>query len=168
MGRDFDAKILSPDNPKTPFLTVNWPGRLQKLESVAFRNMVHDTQELWIDGGHNDSAGMMLARQAEQWRTDDNKSLHLIIAMVNRKDPAEFLTPLLPYVDSVTVTSIPDEVNSYTVDELYVLVKPMGFKKLAKAVTFEEAVTGISSDPDNDNARILATGSLYFVGTILA
>ena len=168
MGRDFDAKILSPDNSKNPLLTVFWPGRLQKLESVSFQNIIGDNQELWVDGGHNDSAGMMLARQAEQWRTDDNRSLHLIIAMVNRKNPADFLTPLLPYVDSVTVTSIPDEVSSYTVDELYALVKPMGFKKLTKAFTFEEAVEGISSDPDNDNARILATGSLYFVGTILA
>ena len=168
MGRDFDVKILSPDNPKTPLLTVFWPGRLQKLESVSFQNMIGDNQELWVDGGHNDSAGMVLACQAGQWCADDNKSLHLIIAMVNRKNPADFLTPLLPYVDSVTVTSIPDEVNSYTVDELYALVKPMGFKKLTKAFTFEEAVEGISSDPDNDNARILATGSLYFVGTILA
>jgi len=130
MGRDFDAKILSPNNPQTPLLTVNWSGRLQKLESVPFRNMVRDGQELWIDGGHNASAGMMLARQAEQWRIDDNKSLHLIIAMVNRKNPTEFLTPLLPYADSVTVTSIPDA--------------------------------------HNDNTRILATGSLYFVGNILS
>jgi len=168
MGRDFDAKILSPNNPQTPLLTVNWSGRLQKLESVPFRNMVRDGQELWIDGGHNDSAGMMLARQAEQWRIDDNKSLHLIIAMVNRKNPTEFLTPLLPYADSVTVTSIPDEASSYTVDEIYDFVQPLVFKKLTKAVTFEEAVARISSDSHNDNARILATGSLYFVGNILS
>ena len=168
MGHDFDAKILSPNNLKNPLLTVFWPGRLQKLESVSFQNMIGDNQELWIDGGHNDSAGMMLARLAEQWRTDDSKSLHLIIAMVNRKNPADFLTPLLPYVDSVTVTSIPDEVNSYTVDELYDLVIPMGFKKLTKATTFEEAVAKISSDSDNDKARILATGSLYFVGNLLS
>ncbi len=168
MGRDFDAKILSPNNPQTPLLTVNWSGRLQKLESVPFRNMVRDGQELWIDGGHNASAGMMLARQAEQWRIDDNKSLHLIIAMVNRKNPTEFLTPLLPYADSVTVTSIPDEASSYTVDEIYDFVQPLGFKKLTKAVTFEEAVARISSDPHNDNTRILATGSLYFVGNILS
>ena len=167
MVQDFDAKTLSPDNPENPLCTVHWPGRLQKISDDAYQNiglaMVHDTQELWLDGGHNDSAGIMLAEQAKQWQEQDNKPLHLIIAMVNRKNPAEFLTPLVPYVDSITVTSIPDEASSYNTDELFDLVTPLGFKNVNKAQTAQKALAEIKGP----NARILMTGSLYFVGALL-
>ncbi len=172
MKTDFDAKILSPDNPDNPPVNplrkIHWPGRLQKIESgnesLALRNLLHDTQELWCDGGHNDSAGIMLAHQAKIWQEQDQKPLHLIVAMVDRKHPKEFLEPLLPYTASITVTSIPDEASSYSVDELYDLVEPLGFKELRKSVTTAKALTNI----EDRNTRILITGSLYFIGTILA
>ena len=163
MGDDFDAEILSTDNANNPLLTIHWPARLQHIQEGPLRNLVQDTQALWLDGGHNDSAGVMLAEQAKIWRGVDNRPLHLIIAMVNRKTPSDFLAPLLPYVETITITSIPDEASSFSTNELYDLVKPLGFKNINKAETFEQAVQNI---PDK-NARILATGSLYFIGTIL-
>ena len=35
--------------------------------------------------------------------------LHLIIAMVNRKDPKAFLKPLAPYVKSITIMEIEND-----------------------------------------------------------
>ena len=163
LKQDFDAKILSPNEPNNPLKTIHWPGRLQKIESGSLRNLVRDTQELWLDGGHNDSAGVMLAQQAQKWFKEDDRPLHLIVAMVNRKDPSEFLEPLLPYANSITVTKIPDADNSYSTDELYKLIKPLGFNQLTKAETIDEALNQIK-DP---NVRILITGSLYFIGTVL-
>lgn len=167
MEQDFDASILSPDNSKNhhvnPLRIIHWPGRLQQIGDGPLRNMMQPAQELWLDGGHNDSAGVFLAKQAKIWQTQHDRPLHLIIAMMNRKDPKAFLTPLIPYVAGITVTSIPNEDASYSTDELYELVKPLGFKNLNKANTAEEALGQIS----NPNARILITGSLYFIGTLL-
>jgi dihydrofolate synthase/folylpolyglutamate synthase len=161
----FDAKILSPEHPKNPLLAVEWAGRLQKVTFDALlTHLSHRTQEIWLDGGHNDSAGEMLARQAKAWRQEDERPLHLIIAMVNRKNPAEFLTPLVPYVDSITTTHIPDEMSSYSSFALFEKIQPLGFKEIHQAETVPEALSKIS-DPD---ARILITGSLYFVGHILS
>ncbi len=170
MGHHFGAKNLPTDRSNSsavdPLKTIHWPGRLQKINDGAFplRKLMDDTQELWLDGGHNDSAGMMLAEQAKIWQAQDDKPLHLIVAMVNRKNPADFLKPLIPYVASITVTSIPNESNSHSVNDLYNLVDPLGFKDLRQSVTVQQAITNIN----DKEARILITGSLYFIGTVLA
>lgn len=173
MGDDFDAKILSPDNPSNPLLTVHWPGRLQKVDFDPLSGLLtHKTQELWLDGGHNESAGASLARQAQAWHKQDQgqngaenkRSLHLIVAMVDRKNPTEFLSPLVKYTESITVTHIPDEPNSYSSLALFEKIKPLGFKQIHQAKNIEEALTKIT-DP---HARVLATGSLYFIGHLLS
>lgn len=160
---EFDASILSPKNSKNPLLTTRWPGRLQQLKTEPICTSLTQGQELWIDGGHNDSAGAFLAQQAKQWRQQDNKPLHLIVAMVERKNPKEFLSPLLPYVESLTVTHIAGEASSYTAIELYDLVKPLGFKNISIANSANEALKQVK----DHNARILITGSLYFLGIVL-
>ncbi len=171
MGHDFDAEILSTDNPQNtpvnPLQVIHWPGRLHKLENEPLCNSLKQGQELWLDGGHNDSAGVFLAKQAEQWQQEDNKPLHLIIAMVDRKNPKEFLKPLLPYVESLTLTSIEGEASSFSGDTLYDLVKPLEFKEGFKNLSVTDNVELAIKDISAPNARILITGSLYFLGTIL-
>lgn len=163
-NKPLDSEFLSPQNPKNPLLIVYWPGRMQRLKHEPVCDFLTQDQELWIDGGHNDSAGMFLAKQAKLWQEQDAKPLHLIVAMVDRKNPVTFLTLLLPYAQSLTVTSIEGEASSFDSEKLYDLIKPLGFKNLSVAKTPEEAIQNIG-DP---NARILMTGSLYFLGTILS
>ena len=163
LSDDFDAELLSFESKDNPLKNIHWPGRLQNIMEGHLYDLLQDDQELWLDGGHNDSAGVALAKQCEAWQEDDNHPLHLIVAMVNRKIPAEFLEPLAPYTDSITVTSIPEEASSYSADELYDLVQSLGFNSVNKAKTTLEAIKAIN-DP---NARILITGSLYFVGYLL-
>lgn len=163
MGQGFDAKILSPQNTANPLKNIHWPGRLQKIETGSLQTRLSEGQELWLDGGHNDSAGHFLKNQAAKWARNDGKSLHLIIAMLNRKNPAEFLTPLKPYVKSMTVTSIPEDKDAYTHDALYELVEPLNFENLSKTSTVEKALANIH----DKNARILITGSLHFIGNVM-
>lgn len=162
-NKPLSSKFLSPQNPKNPLLTIQWSGRLQRLIHEPICAQVQQKQELWVDGGHNDSAGMVLAEQAKIWQEQDAKPLHLIVAMVNRKNPKEFLEPLIPYVKNLTVMSIKGENSSFDSEKLYDLVKPLGFQNISMAKTPEEALQNI----DDPNARILITGSLYFLGTIL-
>ncbi|HPD82292.1 MAG TPA: folylpolyglutamate synthase/dihydrofolate synthase family protein [Alphaproteobacteria bacterium] len=163
-NRPIDAEFLSPQNPKNPLLTIHWPGRLQRLNHEPICDLLDADQELWIDGAHNDSAGYFLAQQMKQWRSKDDRPLHLIVAMVNRKNPKDFLQPLVPYVKTLQVTQIENEASSYTADELFDRIKSLGFQNLSTAENAEMAIRNIQ----DKNARILITGSLYFLGTILS
>ncbi|MEM8832955.1 MAG: folylpolyglutamate synthase/dihydrofolate synthase family protein, partial [Pseudomonadota bacterium] len=96
-GSKCNADILSPHHPENPLGTIFWPGRLQKLENTKWNTQLKEGQELWIDGGHNESAGKALAEQARLWQEQDDKPLTIILAMVDRKDPIKFIKPLLPY-----------------------------------------------------------------------
>lgn len=163
MGQKFDADILSPDNNKNPLGTIFWPGRLQKITDGSLYNIIKPNQELWIDGGHNDSAGKFLAEQADLWNTD-RRPLVLIIAMVKRKNVAEFIAPLLSKASQIICTQIPDEPESYKAEDLYEQIKSLNYTNLSYVETIESALKMV----DDPNARILATGSLYFMGALLA
>lgn len=165
MDQPLDAKILSPDNSQNPLWNIHWPGRLQKLENHHLNSLIPETSEIWIDGGHNDSAGFFLAKQAEKWDHEDSKNLHLIVAMVNRKNPKDFLAPLVPFTESITLTNIKEEPSSLTPQQLFDAIKPLGFENVSIASTTEEAIKNINA---GTTERILITGSLYFLGTILA
>jgi dihydrofolate synthase/folylpolyglutamate synthase len=166
-------RIIAPDHFTPEILStamskIEWPGRLQTLENHPFNKLVPEGWEIVIDGGHNDSAGLVLATQMEEWQKTDPRPLHLIIAMVNRKDPAAFLTPLLPYANSLTVTIIEGEDTSYTLDELENAAKGLCFQNILRAASAAEAIQAIvRRESVHSPACILMTGSLFFIGNIL-
>lgn len=180
MGDAFDPMILSPDAIEKPLCKINWPGRLQRLENHSFNKLIPNTNEIFIDGGHNDSAGTMIAKQLEHWNHSGNhsenhwrdhlsdngaiKPIHLIVGMVNRKNPAEFLTPLIPHVESITITTIPEEPDSYDIDSLKKLIEPLGFKNIKTAPDPKSAMMNLR---DIEDSRLLITGSLYLMGWVL-
>jgi dihydrofolate synthase/folylpolyglutamate synthase len=159
----FRPEILS-----TALGNIEWPGRLQTLENHVFQSLVPENWEIVIDGGHNDTAGLVLARQMEEWRENDSRPLHLVVAMVNRKEPTAFLKPLLPYVDSLTVVPIEGEATSFTPKQLEEAANAVGFRKVHKGVSAQDAIERIVRDEDvRTPSRILMTGSLFFMGNIL-
>lgn len=157
----FDAEKIS-----TALAKIEWPGRLQTLQQTSFNALLPAGWELIIDGGHNDSAGEALALQAQQWAKDDPRPLHLIVGMVRRKNPAEFLGPLVPYAATVTAVPIPHEPSAFTEGDLKDRIAALPFATLSAAPSVAEALKAIPQD--GPAARVLITGSLYLVGTVLA
>ncbi len=166
-------RIIAPDHFTPEILStamgqIEWPGRLQTLENHPFQQLVPESWEIVIDGGHNDSAGLVLASQMEEWRKNDSRPLHLVIAMVDRKDPVAFLKPFLPYVESVTATRIAQEATSFEPDALRDVALELGFPSVSTANSPIDALkTLAASSTDLKNARVLMTGSLFFMGEIL-
>lgn len=159
---------LPDENLSTALRRVDWPGRLQTLPRThAYYQHLPPGAEIIIDGGHNDSAGVVLAEQARQWKElDPDRPLHLVVAMMARKNPREFLSPLLPFAESVTVTTLPGEKGAYPVQDLASVVSELRFTTLYQAETPALALRNqafYSGTP-----RILMTGSLYLMGQILA
>lgn len=151
----------------TALTKIVWPGRLQLLCDHWVNRIIPGHWQAIVDGGHNDSGGQVLAEQAQLWAESDPRPLHLIVAMVNRKDPAAFLGPLAPYATSLTVTQIPGEKESYAAGDLYEKVRNLGFREVRQAPDAAAALKGLVADYKDQPARILLCGSLYFIGSVL-
>jgi len=145
---------------------VEWRGRLEKLE--------HKNLEIWLDGGHNDSAGEVLAEQIKEWFSEDekkyvgkHKELYVILGMITTKKPAEFIGPFAEYIKEAITVDIPEH-TSISKEELAEQLK--GIKiKANTANSVEAAIRDIEKKNTGTlGARILICGSLYLAGTVLS
>lgn len=133
-------------------VSANWPARLQQISSHAFD--LPDAMEVWLDSGHNDSAGDVLAEQIKTWRGPEARPVHLIVGMLGRKDMARFIEPLRPLVSSIQVVPVPYE-PATGVDILDV----------QKTDSYIQAVENLREN--DQNAIILICGSVYLAGDVL-
>ena len=157
-------KPLSVDALGRGLENVKWPARLQKIIRGNLRALLSNKSELWLDGGHNDSAGTALAQQAKLWSVQDSKSLHLVCGMLTTKNPAEFLGPLAPYVADLQAVSIPGEASSFSADAFADQARVAGIKNVIVASGFEQALKNL---PQDIPGRALVCGSLYLAGEFL-
>lgn len=64
---------VSLENRAKGLTNIRWPGRLERITSGPLATLLHGDWELWVDGGHNDSAGQALGAQAQNWQAQDGK-----------------------------------------------------------------------------------------------
>jgi len=145
---------------------VDWPARLQQLRQGVLAKTLPNLWELWLDGGHNDSAGEVLAAQARAWAVQDAKPLSLILGMLTTKKPDEFLRPLLPYLDTVQTVAIPDETLSFSAEVLATQTTKLGIKDTRSSIGVAAALSELYKQ-SNQPRRILIAGSLYLAGHVL-
>lgn len=159
---DLDAEKLS-----TAMEQIHWPGRLQKLDQQAFDGILKDNWELWLDGGHNDSAGRVIAQQIEDWGTEnDPKPVHIILGMLTRKNPVDFIKPYVSKTRSIHCITVPAEENSFTAQDLKGLIEPASDAPVFVSESAQSAITQIQASFEPPG-RILITGSLYLAGFVL-
>ncbi|MCX7371076.1 MAG: bifunctional folylpolyglutamate synthase/dihydrofolate synthase [Alphaproteobacteria bacterium] len=134
---------------------ASWPARLQRLHgALASRAAPH---ELWLDGGHNAGAGVVLAGHLAEWQ---DRPLHLIIGMKQGKGAADFLRPILPLAGSVTAIREPGQHLAMAVEEI---VAASGGVARAGG-TLNAALAMLPAGPPG---RVLLCGSLYLAGEVL-
>ncbi|CBS88098.1 bifunctional folylpolyglutamate synthase/dihydrofolate synthase [Azospirillum lipoferum] len=152
--------------------TVEWPARLQRLTRGPLAESLPPGWELWLDGGHNDSAGEVLARQAVDWSRGQAGGgaalpLFVIYGMLSSKDPFEFLGPLAPFTHCLRAVPIPGEEASFTAEESCETAKLCGIRDHAAADGVDSALADLVANRPGP-ARVLICGSLYLAGTVLA
>jgi dihydrofolate synthase/folylpolyglutamate synthase len=136
---------------------TEWPARLQRLHG-RLAAMLPTDWELWLDGGHNPGAGIVLAEHLLGW---DDRPVHLVVGMKQAKDSAEFLRPLLPLVASVWAVQEPAQHAALPVEEI--IAASGGIARPGPLVA--DALCAI---PRGDGkARVLICGSLYLAGEVL-
>lgn len=147
---------------------TEWPARLQRLTGGPAAEALPGW-ELWLDGGHNQAAGDVLAAEAMRWRDRDMretgtvKPLHLICGMLNSKAADQFLSPLANVADSLTALAIPGEENAIPAAELAGTAATVGHHA-NPAASLREAIAALSTRPPG---RLLICGSLYLAGRVL-
>lgn len=135
-----------------------WPARLQDL-SAFFE--IPAGWEIWLDGGHNESAAHILGVQAAEWQRTEAKPLYIIFGMMNHKSPKSFIEALRPHAAVMTACTIPGEPKAFTGQALGNMFG------ISSHGSPEEAVSAITRQNTGAPGRILITGSLYLAGHVL-
>lgn len=159
---------LSDDHLRAAMRNVAWPARLQKIESGSLAALLPKGSEIWLDGGHNDSAGEVLGRQIALWAKEEpDRPLHLLFGMLTTKDPQEFLKPMAPYIASLQTVAIPNEPLAETPEKLALEAQKAGVKNASVAGTLKSGLEALAKR-GGDKSRVLICGSLYLAGSFLA
>ena len=146
-------------------LTVVWPARMQRLLNGHLNELVPLGAELWLDGGHNGPAGVVLALTLKELNLKHPKPLVMIWGMLNSKDPEAFIANFKGVADCVITVAIPGEVNTIGADELATIALQNGVES-SVATSLEKALE--QAAVLHPAPRIFICGSLYLAGHVLA
>ncbi len=141
---------------------AKWPARLQHLSDGPIAATLPEGWELWLDGGHNRAAADALAAAVANWR---DAPLHLIVGMLDNRDPADFLRPLAALAASIRAIAIPGEENAYSAQALADRARDAGME-IAPEENLVGAIDAITR-AGGASGRILVCGSLYLAGAVL-
>jgi dihydrofolate synthase / folylpolyglutamate synthase len=145
---------------------VRWPGRLQRLTRGPLVDRLPPGWDLWLDGGHNDSAGEVLGAQAARWHDADGLPLKLIFGMLATKEPKDFLRPLSGFASTLRAVAIPGEEASLSPDDAASAARVVGIDD-AEAVESVDAALDALIRRDSSPTRVMICGSLYLAGAVL-
>jgi dihydrofolate synthase/folylpolyglutamate synthase len=144
MIRYQDRIAVSLDALKEGARSARWPARMQRLAPGPLTGK----REVWLDGGHNPQAGAMLGAHFAGQR------LHLIIGMIEGKDPAALTTPLAPMLVSITAVPVPGH-DWHPTEAFGPEARPA-----------PDVPSALAMLPD-DGLPVLIAGSLYLSGEVL-
>ena len=137
-----------------------FPGRMEKISDGKLGSTIASTNELYLDGSHNEDAASNLNETINQLT---NKKLCIILGMINTKDPISYLSKF-DKIDALTVITIPNEESAIDSNELYAELKKY-YENVNRADTIQEALANLNNN--YQDARILICGSLYLAGKVL-
>lgn len=161
------ALTNGPDDHARGLERTRWPARLQRLTRGPLLGRLRPDWTLWLDGGHNEDAGRVIAEHVAGWRRADPEApVHLVLGMLNSKDPRGYLRPFTGLVDSLATVAIPGEPASLSAEEAAAAAVEVGIPATV-AASVAEAVSRAAADP-RPGGRVLVAGSLYLAGKVLA
>ena len=143
---------------------VYWPGRLQRISqgNLSPSNLGFEA-ELFLDGGHNSSAGNAIADWIKQLKPS---TFFLILGMMQNKDLEGFLKPLKSSIYKLIAVKIPEEINAREPENIVETSTKLHIPSKS-ANSIEHALNDVKIEDSILPKRILITGSLYLVGKYL-
>ncbi|SIQ79695.1 dihydrofolate synthase / folylpolyglutamate synthase [Rhizobium sp. RU33A] len=149
-------------------LSVEWPGRLQKLTEGRLVERAPAGAEIWLDGGHNPGAGEVIAEAMASMEERQARPLHLVIGMINTKDPIGFFRAFVDIAHDVYTVPITGSDVGLDPVALAQSAAEAGLKALPME-SLGQALDAIRErSEDSVPPRIMIGGSLYLAGNVLA
>jgi len=151
---------------ETGLLAADWPARMQRLSHGRLLALAPRGSELWVDGGHNPDGGRAVAAVLADLEERVSRPLVLVVGMLATKDAEGFLRNFSGLARRIVAVPIRQE-KTLPAETLAAAARNVG---LAADISgsIEEALAAIGTFELEHPPRILATGSLYFAGEVLA
>ncbi len=149
-------------------LSVEWPGRLQRLTEGHLVDRAPAGAEIWLDGGHNPGAGEVIAEAMAAMEERKSRPLHLVVGMINTKDPIGYFRAFIGIAHAVY--TVPIEGSDVGLDPVALAQSAADAGLTAvPAGSLEEALNAIAEKTaGGPPPRIMIGGSLYLAGNVLA
>lgn len=139
---------------------AKWPARMQRLKVGPLVESAPNV-ELWLDGGHNASAGQAIGALLG---TLPKRETYAICGMLNTKDIRGYMSPVAPHLTQLFAVSIPGEAATLSADETAQAATAVGINA-STAPSVQEALDAIAAQ--SPYARVVICGSLYLAGDVL-
>ncbi len=145
--------------------SARWPARLQNITDSILKSHVAEGSEIWLDGGHNASAGQALSQSMAEMEERVPVPLHLICGMMTGKDASAFFQHFSGLAQWAATIPVAGKDKAYDTDELAQIAVDAGLDAVAEQglVQALEASHARTHGP----VRILICGSLYLAGQVL-
>jgi dihydrofolate synthase / folylpolyglutamate synthase len=142
--------------------SVVWPARLMPLKGKLSAFLLPG-QELWLDGGHNEAGGMVLAEALRDMDRRRPKPLVLIMGTFANKDARGYLGHFGDLPKVVFTVPIPGDRAAWPPRALADLAISQGLKAAPKR-SVEAALKAAAEYP---GARVVICGALHLAGHVL-
>ncbi|AZO17426.1 bifunctional folylpolyglutamate synthase/dihydrofolate synthase [Mesorhizobium sp. M2A.F.Ca.ET.043.05.1.1] len=146
---------------------VAWPARMQKLTQGKLVDLAPKGADIWLDGGHNPGAGIVIAEALAEQEEKNPRPLVLISGMINTKDQTGYFSAFKGLARHVYTVPVSNSDAGVPNDELALRAEEAGLS--AEPVSSVASALMLLRDSwDGPAPRILIGGSLYFAGAVLA
>jgi dihydrofolate synthase/folylpolyglutamate synthase len=148
---------------------IEWAGRMQRLPAGELTRLAPEGAELWIDGGHNPGAGMVVAEALAELEERNPRPLFLVAGMISTKDQTGFFRNFEGMARHVFTVPVNQSDAGVPAAELAVRAEQGGLSAEPVASVANALMLLRDTWDDREAApRILICGSLYLMGEVLA
>ena len=160
---------LSQADAERAMTKVYWPGRMQRLPQGALTEKGPVGAEIWLDGGHNPGAGLVVAEALVEQEEKDPRPLFLICGMINTKDQTGYFHAFVGMARHVYAVPVSGSDAGVPNAELAIRAIEAGLSaEPVDSVANALMLLRDTWDVDEPPPRIMIGGSLYLVGAVLA
>jgi dihydrofolate synthase / folylpolyglutamate synthase len=149
-------------------MSASWPARMQRLRQGELLKLAPMGAEIWLDGGHNPGAGIVVAEALAGQDERSERPLFMIAGMINTKDSTGYFRTFEGLVKHVYAVPVSGSEAGVAPEKLALAAQDAGLSaEPVASVANALALLRDNFDPDETPPRILIGGSLYLAGEVL-
>jgi dihydrofolate synthase/folylpolyglutamate synthase len=164
-------RLAFPELPNAAFeagaANAAWPGRLQNLGRGRLAALAPAGAEIWLDGGHNEAGGRVLAEAMADFEEKAPRPLILLYGCLQTKNPEAFLRHFAGLAAEVLALPVSGDQSGRAPYEISACARALGIKSSVVAGP-EAGLRELAARDWTAPPRLLIAGSLYLAGEVLA